>query len=121
MSRFLIQGLLFASLLAASNAGAQAPAEERRPHGNPLSDAQQRAEFARQGSAAANGRVTRAELALKEVDTEMTAMQKQYDEVRARQDKAKKELAEARAASAAAKKSFDRESAELERTRRGQK
>lgn len=111
--------LIFA--LAQSAAWAQAPTEERRPRGSALSDAQQHAEFARQANAAAGSRVMQAELALEEADTEMKEAQKVYDAARARQDKAKKELAAARAASAAAKKSFEQASAELERTRRGQK
>lgn len=106
--------------LALSSAWAQAPTEERLTQGNPLSDAQQRAEFARQASAGADSRAGLAERELKQIDAEMREVQKQLDAMRARQDRAKKELAEARSASAAARKDFDRESAELERMRRGQ-
>jgi uncharacterized coiled-coil DUF342 family protein len=124
MCRHLLFAFLSLGLVlppAWAQAPAPAPTEERRTQGSPLSDAQQRAEFARQGSAAASSRVMKAELALNEADTEMKDAQKQYDAVRGRQDKAKKELAEARAASDAARKSFEQASTELERTRRGQK
>ena len=106
--------------LALSSAWAQAPAEERRAFGNALTDAQQRVEFARQASASADSRAGQIERELKQIDAEMRELQKQVDALRARQDRAKKELAEARSASAAARKDFDRESAELERMRRGQ-
>ena len=108
-------------LVFAASARAQAPTEERRPQGNALVDAQQRTEFARQASTAANSRTAVAEQALKEADAEVKAVQKQMDAARGRQDKARKDLADARAAAAAAKKDFERQSAELERTRRGQK
>ncbi len=122
MSSLLISTFIAftAIALALPSAWAQAPAEERRAYGNPLSDAQQRVEFARQASAGADSRAGLAERELKQIDAEMREVQKQLDAMRARQDRAKKELAEARSASAAARKDFDRESAELERMRRGQ-
>lgn len=103
--------------LALSSAWAQAPAEERRAYGNPLSDAQQRVEFARQASAGADSRTGQAERELMQIEQEARVVQKQLDAIRARQDRAKKELAEARSASAAARKQFERESADLERMR----
>lgn len=113
--------LLFSSFivfsLALSSAWAQAPAEERRAYGNPLSDAQQRVEFARQASAGADSRAGQAERELMQIEQEARVVQKQLDAIRARQDRAKKELAEARSASAAARKQFERESADLERMR----
>jgi len=117
----LITALLASSLLAASSpVAAQAPAEERKAYGNPLGDVQQRIEFARQARTGADSRTGQAEMALKQVDLEVQAAQKQLDEVRARQAKAKRELGDARSASAGAKKDFEREMAELESMRRGQ-
>ena len=113
--------LLFSSFivfsLALSSAWAQAPTEERRAYGNPLSDAQQRVEFARQASAGADSRAGQAERELMQIEQEARVVQKQLDAIRTRQDRAKKELAEARSASAAARKQFERESADLERMR----
>lgn len=116
----LLLSSFIAFSLALSSAWAQAPAEERRAQGNPLSDAQQRVEFARQASAGADSRAALAERELQQIDAEMRAVQKQLDAIRARQDRAKKELGDARSASAAARKDFDRESSELERLRRSQ-
>jgi chromosome segregation ATPase len=106
--------------LALSSAWAQAPAEERRAFGNPLTDAQQRVEFARRASASADSRAGQAERELQQIEQEARAVQKQLDAIRARQDRVKQELAEARSASAAARKQFEHESAELERMRGGQ-
>jgi chromosome segregation ATPase len=111
---------IIAFTLALSSAWAQAPAEERRAYGNPLSDTQQRVEFSRQASVNADRRAMRAELELQQIDHELREVQKHLDAIRTRQDKAKKELAEARSAAAAARKDFDRESAALERMRQGQ-
>ena len=118
-------GIILLAMLAAPlmfpNALAQAPTEERRHAADPLLDAQQRVEFARNASVASDDRLKRADEVLKASDTELQAAQKQLEQVRARHDKAKKELADARAKAAAAKKDYEGESAALDRIRRGQK
>ena len=121
MAGWLRQAVASAVLLGAAAAWAQAPSEERRPASNPLSDAQQRAEFARQSGAQAGNRVRQSELTLQQIEQEMQAAQKELEAIRARQAKTRKELEAARAEQAAALKSLEREAAELERLRRSQK
>lgn len=117
----ILRFLTLAVLMPALAALAQAPTEDRSPHGSPLADAQQRTEFARKASVSAEERVRTAQQDLREADARMKEAQKVFDAARAVQDKAKKELATAQSAAAAAKKDFDRQSVELDRTRRGQK
>lgn len=120
LSRLLWLAALIMPLIC-SQAMAQAPTEERRPAGDPLSDAQQRVEYARNTGAVADDRVRVANEALKAADAEMQAARRQLEQARVRQDTARKELAEAHSKAGAVKKDYQRESAELERIRRGQK
>lgn len=113
--------VLFLMLCAAHLAVAQtpkAPAEERRHAStDPLGEAQQRVEFARRAKAQAGDRVARAEGAARESDAEFQTVKKQFDQVAARRDAARKAMAEARAGAVAANKAYEKESAAFDRLR----
>lgn len=116
LRHFLSIFILSASL--ASVAQAQAPAEERRHTStDPLGEAQQRVEFARRSKAQAGDRVANAEGVARESDAEFQAAKKQFDQTAARREAARKALAEARSAAAAANKAYDKESAAFDRLR----
>lgn len=120
LSRLLWLAMLIMPFIG-GQAVAQAPTEERRHSGEPLSDAQQRVEYARNAGALADDRVRVANEALKAADADMQAARRQLEQARVRQDTARKELAEAHSKADTVKKDYQRESAELERIRRGQK
>jgi len=108
-------------LMACGQVMAQAPTEERRHAGDPLVDAQQRVEYARNAGIVVDDRVRVASEVLKAADADMQAARRQLEQARLRQDKARKDLADAHSKASALKKDYQRESAELERIRGGQK
>ena len=65
----------------------------------------------------AGARVANAEGVARESDAEFQAAKKQFDQTAARREAARKALAEARSAAAAANKAYDKESAAFDRLR----
>ncbi len=98
---------------------AQAPVEDRRPPSDSYSEVQQRVEFARRVWQQSERRAQEAEQNLKAAEAELEASQKQYDAAKSRADKAGKDLAQARAAVAESRKSYETESAKFGRLRGG--
>jgi len=107
--------------LVSSAAFGQAPVEDRRPRGDGYLDSQQRVDFARRSVEQSERRVREAELSLKEAEASFSAVQSQYEQSKAHAEKARKDLAQARAKAAESRKTYDSESAEFERLRRGGK
>ena len=105
--------------LASSAAFGQAPVEDRRPRADGYFEAQQRVDFARRSVEQSDLRVKAAEKSLKEAEAAFSAVQSQYEQSKANADKARKDLAQARAKAAESRKTYDSESADFERLRKG--
>ncbi len=105
--------------LAAAQAFAQAPVEERRSSGEPIATAQQRVEFARRGMSEAGDRARQADIEHKQMLELLTAAKKRFDEAKARSDVARQSLDQARAKYAEARALYEKESSDFDRLRRG--
>jgi hypothetical protein len=97
---------------------AQSPVEERQIRPDAYSAAQQRVEFARKSSEAAEADVRRLDGDFQEADNAMQAAQKQLEASRARRDKARQSLAQAAKRSAEAKRGLEREEQAFEQLRK---
>ena len=111
--------LLPVTVFFAASAFAQAPVQDRSPRGDPITDAQQRVEFARQAWERSEKRAKEAERSLREAQTALGAVQKQYEETKSMADKAQRELAQARQTVSESRKAYETRSSEFERVRRG--
>ena len=116
----MIKLLALLGVLAAVNAAAQAPTEERiLPGGNPVAQGQQRLGFLNREREAAEARMKRAELELLEAqDMEGTA-QKRLDVAKKQRESAGGTLDRARQELAVARKAYEQESFEFERMLKG--
>lgn len=111
-------GLLGA--LAALNAAAQAPTEERvLQGGSAVGQGQQRLGFLNRERETAQEKVRRAELDLRESRESEGAAQKRLDAARKQREAAATALERARQELAAARKAYDQESLEFEQTLKG--
>lgn len=105
--------------LAAGQAHAQAPVEDRKFSGEPIANAQQRVEFARRGMSEAEDRARQADIEHKQALEQLALARKQYDEAKRRSDAARKSLDQAKARYAEARTLYEKESSDFDRLRHG--
>jgi len=113
----MIKVLAFLGVFAALNAAAQAPTEERvLQDRNPVGQSQQRLGFLNRGREAAQEKVKQAEQDLREARDIEGAAQKRLDAAKKQKDAAAAVLERAKQELAVARKSYDQEALEFERT-----
>jgi chromosome segregation ATPase len=113
----MIRVLAFLGAFAVLNALAQAPTEERvLQDRNPVGQGQQRLGFLNRGREAAQEKVNQAEQDLREATDIEGSAQQRLDSVKKQKDVAAAALERARQELAVARKAYDQEAAEFERT-----
>ena len=109
--------LALAALCAVANA--QAPVEERGVVPNLSLGAQQRVESARRAAERADSELKDAERNVRRGQSALESAQWQYENAKAKLEQARKNLEDARAKATESRATYDRESAQFERLRRG--
>ena len=100
-------------------ANAQAPVEERGVAPNLSLGAQQRVEFARRAAERADSELKDAERNVRRGESSLESAQWQYENAKAKLEQARKNLDGARSKASEAHASYERESAQFDRQRRG--